>query len=394
LSLTSEGLPVYRWPENGAPQLAAPHDLPAAASHHARAKTSPFRPSSLYSLPACEEEDMRAYLVRYFAASVAAMAFVVPAAADPIILKFSHFLGPTSFFQLDVVEPWAKELEAKTGGRVKLELHNGSSPLGKVTEQATQVKDGTVDIALGLRGAEGDRFLGSSIIELPFLVPDALRGSRALWALYSDGTLADEYKDYKVLALFVHNPGLIHTSSKRVVNLSDLKGLRLRSPNKTVSAALEYVGAVPVLLQVNDVMPAVKDNKIDGIVTNWGNPLHGFNDYMKNHTDTRFYTSAFFIVMNRTKYDSLPADIRSAIDSMSGETWSAQFGPLWDKWDKPVRDGAAAPGHEVIVPDDATMAGWREGLRPVTDRYLDELTAKGFAGAREIYARLVSMLGR
>ena len=61
------------------------------------------------------------------------------------------------------------------------------------------------------------------------LAPDALSGSRALWALYKDGTLAGEYKEYRVLALFVHNPGLIHTSAKRVVNLSDLKGLRLRS---------------------------------------------------------------------------------------------------------------------------------------------------------------------
>jgi hypothetical protein len=56
-----------------------------------------------------------------------------------------------------------------------------------------------------LRGAEGDRFPGSSIIELPFLVPSAALGSKALWTLYKDGAL-DEYKDYKVLALFVHNP--------------------------------------------------------------------------------------------------------------------------------------------------------------------------------------------
>jgi hypothetical protein len=48
------------------------------------------------------------------------------------------------------------------------------------------------------------------------LVPSAALGSLALWTLYKDGALADEYKDYKVLALFVHNPGLIHTTSKRV----------------------------------------------------------------------------------------------------------------------------------------------------------------------------------
>ncbi len=205
--------------------------------------------------------------------------------------------------------------------------------------------------------------------------------------------MADEYKDFKVLALFVHNPGLIHTGNKKVLTLSDMKGLRLRSPNKTVSTALEHVGAVPVLLQVNDVMPAVKDGKIDGIVTNWGNPLQGFNDYMKHHTDTQFYTSAFFVVMNRAKFDTLPKDVQVAIDSMSGEVWSAKFGPLWDKWDKPVRDGAAGPGHEVIVPDAATMAQWREGLRPVTDNYLDTLS-KTFPGARQAYDKLSAQLRR
>ena len=92
----------------------------------------------------------------------AALLLVGPADAQDLVLKFSHFLGPTSFFQVDVVEPWARELEAKTGGRVKVETYDGTSPLGKVGEQATNAKDGKVDIALGLRGAEGDKFPGSS----------------------------------------------------------------------------------------------------------------------------------------------------------------------------------------------------------------------------------------
>jgi TRAP-type C4-dicarboxylate transport system substrate-binding protein len=190
----------------------------------------------------------------------------------------------------------------------------------------------------------------------------------------------------------VHNPGLIHTANKRVMTLDDLKGLRLRSPSKTVAAALEHVGAVPVVLQVNDVMPAVQAGKIEGIVTNWGNPLPGFNDWMKFHTDTQFYSSAFFVVMNRARYDGLPADIRAAIDAQSGDVWVAKFGPYWDQWDKPVRDGANAPGHTVIVPDAATMAVWKEGLKPVTDRYLTELDAR-FPNARGAYDKLVALTG-
>jgi TRAP-type C4-dicarboxylate transport system substrate-binding protein len=313
------------------------------------------------------------------------------ASAQEVTLKFSHFLGPKSFFQLDVVEPWAKELEAKTNGKVKVETFDGTSPVGGVTDQASNVKAGKVDIALGLRGAEGDKFLGSSVVELPFLVPSAARGSQALWALYKDGSLGEEWKDYKVLALFVHNPGLIHTTDKKILEPADMKGVRFRSPNNTVSAALKHLGAEPVLLQVNDVMSAVKDGKIDSIVTNWGNPLQGFNDFMKFHLETQFYTSAFFIVMNKDKYDSLPADVRAAIDAVSGDAWVAKFGAYWDKWDKPVRDGANAPGHEVVVPDAARMARWREALKPVTDQYLDEL-AKKFPGARVAYDKLAASL--
>jgi TRAP-type C4-dicarboxylate transport system substrate-binding protein len=345
------------------------------------------------NLPGREDTMTRQSLL-FGAALLAALIPGDPATAEPITLKFSHFLGPQSFFQVDVAEPWAKELAAKTNGQVKVEIHDGTSPLGKVMEQAGNAKDGKVDVALGLRGAEGDRFPGSSLIELPFVVPSALRGSQALWGLYKDQTLAGEYADYKVLALFVHNPGLIHTKDKRVLNISDLKGLRLRSPNKTVAAALDHVGATPVVLQVNDVMPAVKENKIDGIVTNWGNPLQGFNDYMKFHTDTQFYTSAFFVVMNRARYDGLPAEVRTAVDALSGDAWVAKFGPLWDKWDKPVREGANAPGHEVIVPDAATMELWRVGLKPVTERYIADLAAHGFPSARTTYDRLTAALRR
>src|SRR3954465_14811658 len=174
----------------------------------------------------CGDNAMRARSLSCAALLVFAFG-AFDAEAQPITLKFSHFLGPTSFFQLDVVEPWAKELEAKTNGKVRVEIHDGTSPVGKVAEQASKAQAGAVDIALGLRGAEGDRFPGSSIIDLPFLVPSAALGSHALWTLCKEGVLADEYKDYKVLALFVHNPGLIHTTSRRVVTPSDLKGLRL-----------------------------------------------------------------------------------------------------------------------------------------------------------------------
>ena len=326
-------------------------------------------------------------MLRCAAFALALLTLATPAPAQEVTLRFSHFLGPKSFFQLDVVEPWARALAQKTGGKVKVEILDGTSPFGRVAEQAANVKAGTVDIALGLRGAEWARFPGTAVIELPFLVPDAARGSQALWGLYKDGTLAEEWTDYHVLALFVHNPGLIHTTDKTILEPEDLKGVRLRSPNVVVSVALRRLGAEGSLLQVNEVMPAVNAGLLDGIVTNWGNPLVGFNDVMKHHLDIAFYTSAFFIVMNKAKYEGLPADVRAAIDEISGDAWVAKFGAYWDKWDKPVRDGASTPGHTIVVADAARTARWRAALTPMTESYLEAI-GKHLPNARAAYEKL------
>ena len=134
--------------------------------------------------------------------------------------------------------------------------------------------------------------------------------------------------------------------------------------------------------------------RLDGIVTNWGNPLVGFNDLMKQHTDIAFYTSVFFVVMNKDRFASLPADIQAAVEELSNEALVNRFGLLWNKWDKPVRDGASAPGHEVLTPDGPALEQWRAALQPVTDRYLDGLAAAGFTDARAAHAKLLDMIGR
>ena len=196
------------------------------------------------------------------------------------------------------------------------------------------------------------------------MVRDSESGSKALWSLYQGGALAEEYRDYKVLALFVHDPGLIHTRDKRVVTLADLKGLKLRAPNKTVAAAIEFAGATPVILQVNQVMDAVKKGEIDGIVTNWANPLPDFNAHMKKHTDTKFYSAAFFVVMNKAKYAGLDADARAAVDAISGDVWVAELGALLEQMGAAGaqrRRGAGARDHRA---DAATMTAWRQGLKP------------------------------
>jgi hypothetical protein len=94
--------------------------------------------------------------------------------------------------------------------------------------------------------------------------------------------------------------------------------------------------------------------------------------------------------MNKAKYEGLPADLRVAVDAISGDAWVAKFGAYWDKWDAPVRDGAR--DNEVIAIDEASMAIWQAALKPVSDAYINSLAAGGSPGAPSAYDRLLQML--
>lgn len=330
----------------------------------------------------------RRHVVAMLPAALAGSALA--ARRKPIVLRFSHFLGPDSFFQKELIEPWARQLEARCHGLVSVIVLSGADRTGEVTQQAANVESGIVDIALGLRGGEPQRFPGSSLIEVPLAVKDALQGSRVLWQLHQEGVLASEYAKFKLLALFVHNPGIVHTVSKRVERPEDMKGLRLRVPGRPAEIALSRLGAVPRVLQVNDVMPAVRSGAIDGVVTNWGTPLPGFYQTLHHHTAVPFYSAAFFIVMNKARFAALPASVRKAIEALSGPQFVDSIARSWNRWDGTGMAQASAAGQEIIRPSSTDMDRWRSALLPAVDQYVDELSAS-YPAARAVHQRIMAL---
>ena len=309
-----------------------------------------------------------------------------------IDLTFSHFLGPDSFFQVDLIEPWVSKIEEDSGGRVRIKIVNNTSPLGHVKEQAANVAEGKVDIALGIRGAEAARFPGTSVAEVPMAVRDATSGSRALWRLYKQGLIAQEYAGFKVLAIFVQNPGLIHTVEKLVQTPEDMRGLRMRAPNQATATVLAAIGAHPTILQVDDVMPNLDAGNLDGVITNWGNPLPNFDTKVRHHTNVRFYAAAFFIVMNKQRYDALPYAVKRIIDRHSGLRWVEDIGGQWNKWDEVVRARSIGLGQTIFTPDEVQMAKWNKAFDPAVNAYLAELTRE-FPQADEAYRTFLRYQG-
>ncbi|MBL27858.1 MAG: C4-dicarboxylate ABC transporter [Rhodospirillaceae bacterium] len=318
--------------------------------------------------------------------AVAAFAVVAPARSETVDLRLSHFLPPVHGLHKDFMEPWARELEKRSGGTVRVSIFPGTAALGNVAQQYDQVLAGVTDISHGLVGIPRGRFPRTTLMDLPFLFSSADQATRSLWALYKDGLLGDEFKEVKVLALHCHNPGLFHTRDVAVRTMDDLKGLRMRTPSPAISAMLAYLGATPVGMPPGQVYEALQRGTLDGAAFPW-DPVNSFKlaEVLNFHLDARVYTTCFYFVMNRRSYQHLPEAARQAIDDISGDNLIPKFGPWWDAWDAPGLKAAVDRGNTILELDDAERAQWREALQPMIEQWLDERTADGIDDARDIY---------
>jgi TRAP-type C4-dicarboxylate transport system substrate-binding protein len=327
------------------------------------------------------------------AAAAAGLLLAAPAHAETITLKISHFLPSSHPTQVDFLEPWAEALKDKTDGRVAVEIYPAGSAFGHVAKQLDQVRAGVVDIAHGLTGIPRGRLPRTLVMDMPFLVKTADAASRTLWDLYTEGHIAEDYRGLKVLALHAHNAGLIHTRDTQVRTMEDLEGLRLRTPSQAISMMLESLGANPVGMPPTQVYENLQKGVLDGNVFPY-EAVHGFKLYevLDYHLDAKAYTTSFYFVMNQRKYDSLPQDVRAAIDELTGQTLVNKFGPWWDAWDQAGIADIKAVGNPIITLSDAERDRWRAALAPMIDAYLDEIESQGVDNARAIYDRAKALV--
>ena len=329
-------------------------------------------------------------------AGIVATSLALPAIAQAqskFTLKISHYLPPTHGFQVDFIQPWAQNLKEKSNGAIDYKIYDVSTSFGRADQQADQVRGGVVDIALGLCGIPRGRFPHSSVMELPFVVDRAESGSRALWQLFQEQKLGEEYNPYKVLLLMTHNGALIHTVDKPVRKLSDLKGLRIRSPGPAVNAMLEYEGASALALPPSQIYEGLEKGSLDGLATTWDLVAAvRANEVLKYHTDCRLYAAAFFYLMNKNSYAKLPKELQKLIDETSGEALLAKVGGWWDKWDGVGKQDAVKRGQTIIVIDDAERRQWRQQLQPMIQKYLASLTSEGVKHPDELYKEALTLV--
>ena len=146
-------------------------------------------------------------------------------AGKAIELSYSVFFPPTHI-QAVTAEAWAREVEKRTNGQVKITIYAGGT-LTPAPQCYEGVVNGISDIGMSCFAYTQGRFPLLEGLDLPLGYPNGAVATRVATELaqkYQPKELADTH----VLYIHAHGPGLL-ASKKPVRTLEDMKGLKVRA---------------------------------------------------------------------------------------------------------------------------------------------------------------------
>ena len=298
----------------------------------------------------------------------------LPAQAQ-IKLSYANF-PPAPTFPCVQMERWKTEVEKRTAGKVKVDTYPGGTLLS-AKNMFDGVIAGTADIGCLATSYQPGAFPVVEAVDLPLGWPNATVASATLWDLV-DKYKPKEFEKVKVLTMFTCPPANI-MSMKPVRSLAEIKGYELRASG-TGAKILELLGAAPVAMPQSDVPEALQKGVIKGNVSSM-EVLKDFKyaEYCRHVTsNVNLFVVSFAVVMNKGKWESLPADVKKVIDDLQKEQaiWTGQYvdnhvnNSL--KWSKETYKD-----FQMYTLSKEELAKWYALLKPMDDKYLKEYEAKG-----------------
>jgi TRAP-type transport system periplasmic protein len=336
----------------------------------------------------------RTFVAALFLSAAAAGAM---ANAAELVLRVGSNSSANQLGDGSAMGKFARGIEADGNGRVEVQL----KPVTSFPNPAAifeHTESGETEIAQTLQGNNPGRFPQSSVMELPLMFEDAVSGSRVMWSLYKEGLLDKDYASVKVLGLYVVQPSGIFTTGRKISQIKDLRGLRIRAASPTVGLALARLGMIPLAVPTPQIAEAVEAGTLDAIAYGFSTARTAsigrgktVGDVARVLVDANFAGPAFMVVMNKAKWDALPVDIQAVLQKHADDLMIPQARAR-------VADEAAArdemrkdPRYTYVPLSVAQRAEMEKLVAPVVADWKSKMAQQG-VDAERLYARARELL--
>ena len=313
-----------------------------------------------------------------FVATLLAVTMTPVTYGQEIKLTYANF-PPAPTFPCVQMERWAKEVEQRTQGKVKVQTFPGGTLLA-AKNIFDGVMSGTADIGNFAMSYQPGRFPVSEAVDLPLGFQSAKVASLVLYDLI-EKYRPKEFEKVKIITLFTCPPNDLMTS-KPVRSLADLKGMELRVSG-TGAEVIKRLGGIPIAMPMSDTPEAIQKGIVKGIVSSL-ETLKDFNyaAYCPYATEANLFVVSFAVVMNREKWESLPADVKKVIDDMRREQaeWTGDYVDRHTKeslaWSKDKYN------HQVFQLSKKDRMEIPKLVQPMLDEYTKRTEAQGVPGKK------------
>ncbi len=325
-------------------------------------------------------------MIAAFAAAAGTLVLAGAASAQEHVFKLHHLLSAKAPAHTKMLEPWARQVEANSGGKVKIEIYPSMTLGGRPPELIQQARDGVVDIVWTVNGYTPGLFPRTEVFELPGVYVNDLKAANLAMHDMFESDLRQEFKGVEVMWLHVHAGQAIMTVDKEVRSPADFAGLKVRIPTRTGAWVIEALGGSPLATPVPEVPSALSKKVIDATLLPWEivPPLKLQNQisyFIEGHDSARLGTTSFQVSMNKARWEGLPDDVKKAFKDASGRDWWGKVGEIWRAGDDFGIKVATDAGKTHVVLSEAETQAFMDALEPVQARWIEEVDAKGIDGA-------------
>ncbi len=325
--------------------------------------------------------------IKFFFIVTAAMLcvglFFIPqsfAGGETINIRFSTWHPPAGADVQKLWIPMLEEMKKRSNGRITYTMYAGGA-LGKGPAHYDIVKTGLSDMGYATLSWTPGRFPLTDVLSSPIVCPAKWKGASAGRAMY-DNLLNTEFKDIKVLE--INNCVMAHLwTTKKVRNIEDMKGMKIRSPGGLQTRAIEALGATPVFMPLGDVYLSMETGVIDGVVT-CPALVKAFKLYevAKFGVPTSFGCVSEGLFVNQRFWNKVPEDLKPIIEDVGRNAYKIA-GIFDEHWYEQTMAGFKGT-IEIEKLSAKEQTRWDKKFSEMLVKWAEELEAKGLMAKKTL----------
>jgi TRAP-type C4-dicarboxylate transport system substrate-binding protein len=301
-----------------------------------------------------------------------------------INIRFNVMYSPKHPLCREAFNPWAKEVAKVTDGRVKVTLFY-SSALFKPKQAYDAVATRVGDMGLVLPTYERNRFLVSSVLDLPMVAQEkAKTNSKVLWEMFQAfPEIRKDYSDVKVLWVYMNPAFQLHFTKKQVRNLDELKNTVVSAGGTVNARIMKSLGASVESIPMTGVYLALQKGVVEGCFLPYA-PLRSqrMADLLHYHTDANLMAVSFFVVINKDVWSKISPEDQKAMEKISGLEGARLVGSVFDKYQVRDTKWMANKGDKFYTLDPAEREKWAKRILPIRNEWIQDVKGKGVNGER------------